>query len=157
MGRYYYNQQGEEGKFWVGVQPSDDPRTVYGMDEIEPDEPDESWGEAYMDYWADDSEFIKLKLDMQFVRLGVPVGERKYEFRDATDIGNYVWDELIKYYMTEEKPKDSRIIGYYMGKDEPTLYPIDKDKELAASRIQLGLFILNTIRKYGECSLNAEL
>lgn len=156
MGRFYNNQHGEEGKFWVAVQPSDDPRTVYGMDEVEPDEPDESWGEAYMEYWADDYDFIKMKLDQQYDKLKVPKENRKYDFENTEDIGDYVWEYITQFVFTKEKPKDSRVIGTYFGKDD-IRYPISEELELAASRIDLGLFILHTIAKWGECSITAEL
>lgn len=153
MGRYYSNQMGDEGKFWFAVQPSDDPRTVYGMDIIEPDttedDEDDTWGE-YVDYWADDSTFIRQKLRQQFRLLGVPPEEQKFDM-PMNEIGKYVWEELKGYFLTNEKPKDSRIIPYSGGE-----YPINKEKELAASRVQLGLFIYNSIKEYGECTLNAE-
>ena len=152
MGRYYSTQTGKEGKFWFAVQPSDDPKTVYRMGEIAQDREDES----YTDYESVDAEGIKKRLDGQYDILGVPKEERKYE---CDNEGAYVWDTLCKYYLTEqEPPKDKayEIIGYYMGEDRPTMYPIDKDKELAASRVQLGLVIYNTIISEGVCLLTAE-
>lgn len=160
MGRYYQNQHGEEGKFWFAVQPSDDPQTVYGMDELDPaemdSEEDDGYSESWLEYWADDEEFVRLKLNVQFGRLGVPVSERRYDFKDTQEIGKYVWTDLADYFLTKDKPKDERVIPYAM-EGEGTVYPISKGKELAASRIQLGLFILYTIKKYGDCSLTAEL
>lgn len=160
MGRYYQNQQGEEGKFWFAVQPSDDPQTIYGMDELSPaeidSEEDDGYDESWLEYWTDDEEFVRLKLDTQFVHLGVIASERRYDFKDTQEIGKYVWEDLAKYFLTKDKPKDERVIPYAMEGGD-TIYPTSKDKELAASRIQLGLFILYTIKKYGECSLTAEL
>lgn len=43
MGRYYYTDNGKEGKFMFGVQPSDDPDYM-GMIEQEP---------TSIDYYAD--------------------------------------------------------------------------------------------------------
>ena len=74
MGRWYYDQTGNQGKFWFAVQPSDDPKTIYGMSE-----------------------------------------------------------------------------------GEPTMYPISSEKELAASRVVLGLFIYNSIKNNGSCFMTAEL
>ena len=158
MGRYYYCNSGREGKFWFAVQPSDDPKTIYHMDEIEPDDEwdeESGYSESYADYESDDAESIKKHLDEQFDILGVPKEERKYEMED---VGKYVWDDLCKYYLTEEQTKDkdgNTNIGYAMG-DDITLYPISKEKELAASRVQLGLNIYNEIINEGECILNAE-
>ena len=162
MGRYYSVQTGKEGKFWFAVQPSDDPRTVYHMGEIEI-EPDDEWDEesgysdSYTDYESADAEKIKKHLDEQYDILGVPKEERKYKCENE---GHYVWEDLAKYYLTEkEPPKDASghvACGYYMGEDKPTMYPISSEKELAASRVQLGLVIYNTILTEGICMLNAE-
>lgn len=160
MGRYYSTQTGKEGKFWFAVQPSDDPRTVYHMGEIEPDDEwdeESGYGESYIDYECGDAERIKKHLDEQYDILGVPKEERKYKLDDE---GHYVWHDLVKYYLTEEQTKDAEghmNIGYHMGDDKPVMYPIDKEKELAASRVQLGLVIYNTILNEGYCMINAEL
>ena len=62
MGRYYSTQTGKEGKFWFAVQPSDDPRTVYHMGEIEPDDEwdeESGYSDSYTDYESADAEKIK--------------------------------------------------------------------------------------------------
>lgn len=160
MGRYYSVQTGKEGKFWFAVQPSDDPATIYHMDEIEPDDEwneESEYSDTYSDYESSDAEKIKKHLDEQYDILGVPKEERKYECENE---GEYVWEDLAKYFLTEqEPPKDAtghRACGYYMGEGEPTMYPISREKELAASRVQLGLVIYNTILTEGECLLTAE-
>lgn len=159
MGRYYSDQTGKEGKFWFAVQPSDDPKTIYGMGEMPPDdyEEDESYGEAYTDYESSDDEYVKKQLDKQYDILGVPKEERKYE---CDDENNYVWEDLVKYYLTEQQPPEDEsghvACGYYMGDDKPTMYPISREKELAASRVALGLFIYNSIKKNGSCFMTAE-
>lgn len=160
MGRYYSVQTGKQGKFWFAVQPSDDPKTVYHMSKIEPDD---EWDEesehsdTYTDYESSDAKKIKKHLDEQYDILGVPKEERKYKCEEE---GKYVWEDLAKYYLTEkEPPKDAMgyaTCGYYMGDDKPTMYPISSEKELAASRVQLGLVIYNTILTEGICMLNAE-
>ena len=125
------------------------------MSEIEPEDDEE--GEGYQDYECSDAERIKKHLDEQYDILGVPQKERKYKVEDE---GHYVWHDLVKYYLTEEQTKDERgypNIGYSMGDDRPTMYPINKEKELAASRVQLGLVIYNTILKEGYCMITAEL
>ena len=159
MGRYYSVQTGKEGKFWFAVQPSDDPKTVYHMGEIEPDDEwdeESGYSDTYTDYESADAKKIKKHLDEQYDILGVPKEERKYKCEDE---GHYVWHDLAKYYLTEqEPPKDEayKVCGYYMGDDKPTMYPISSEKELAASRVQLGLVIYNTILTEGVCMLNAE-
>ena len=160
MGRYYSVQTGKEGKFWFAVQPSDDPKTVYHMGEIEPDDEwdeESGYSDSYTDYESADAEKIKKHLDEQYDILGVPKEERKYRCENE---GEYVWEDLAKYYLTEkEPPKDAMghmACGYYMGDDKPTMYPISSEKELAASRVQLGLVIYNTILTEGICMLNAE-
>lgn len=155
MGRYYNTQTGKEGKFWFAVQPSDDPSTIYHMDDVSEYEEEEVYG-SYSDYESSDADKIKKHLDEQYDILGVPKEERKYECENE---GEYVWETLSKYYLTEqEPPKDEayKVCGYYMGDNKPTMYPIDSEKELAASRVQLGLVIYNTILTEGECLLTAE-
>lgn len=163
MGRMYYDQTGNQGKFWFAVQPSDDPKTIYGMSEVEPDadwdeEEADGYGESYIDYESSDDEYVKKQLDIQYDILGVPKEERKYE---CDDDNAYVWDDLAKYFLTEQEPQEDesgyRACGYYMGDNEPTMYPISKEKELAASRVQLGLVIYNAIKKDGSCLLTADL
>lgn len=160
MGRYYFCNSGREGKFWFAVQPSTDPKDIYGMNEIPADdmeyEEDNGYGECFVDYEAYDAERIKKRLDKQYDILGVPQEERKYEMED---VGDYVWHTLQKYYLTEKQTKDNDgniNIGYAMG-DDSTLYPISKEKELAASRVQLGLNIYNEIKQLGYCSMTADL
>lgn len=161
MGRMYYDQTGNEGKFWFTVQPSDDPKTIYGMGEVEPDDEwgkDSGYGETYIDYESSNDEYVKKQLDKQYDILGVPKEERKYE----CDNGNaYVWDDLAKYFLTEQEPPEDeteyKVCGYHMGDGEPTMYPISSEKELAASRVVLGLFIYNSIKNNGSCFMTAEL
>lgn len=161
MGRYYYDQTGKEGKFWFAVQPSDDPKTIYGMGEVEPDDEgdeDSGYGDNYIDYESSDDEYVKKQLDIQYDILGVPKDERKYECDDGDA---YVWNDLAKYYLTEQEPQEDatghKACGYYMGEGEPTMYPISSAKELAASRVQLGLFIYNSIKGNGSCFMTADL
>ena len=161
MGRMYYDQTGNEGKFWFAVQPSDDPKTIYGMGEVEPDDEgdeDSGYGETYIDYESSNDEYVKKQLDKQYDILGVQKDERKYECDDGNA---YVWDDLAKYFLTEQEPQEDATgysaCGYHMGDDKPTMYPISSEKELAASRVVLGLFIYNSIKNNGSCFMTAEL
>lgn len=148
MGRYYANQQGDQGKFWVALQPSDDPETVYDMDECDTDDG------TFTNYFGDNSELIKVKLDEQYDILGVPKDERKYELANINDRFDYIWKDLFKYYLRYDNPDD--VAGYYIGDNKPSAYPISEKLALAASRVDLGLFIYNTIKEYGECTMEAE-
>ena len=161
MGRYYYFNSGREGKFWFAVQPSTDPKDIYGMNEVPADDADQGeddgYGECYVDYECYDAERIKKRLDKQYDILGVPKDERKYEL---DDVGNYVWEDLAKYYLTEKQTKDAMghtACGYHMGDDKPVMYPISSEKELAASRVQLGLNIYNELKQKGYCMMTADL
>ena len=151
MGRYYSTANNDfDGKFWFGVQPSDDPERVYGM------RPSASYDdESFVDYDADDNDSDKImtELDKQFNYLGVPKDKRRYKFENSNETGAYVWDELTDYYLQDEEHKGE--IPYSMG-DDQRKWPISKERMLAASRVQLGLNILNDIRKHGECQMTAE-
>lgn len=171
MGRYYTsNNSGEQGKFWFAVQPSDDVETIYGMTMVEPPrdmegEEEEDWegyGESWADYETGDTQYVIDQLNKQYDILGVPQEERIYEYEDEWNAetledkngrNDYVWGTMKKYFLTKTKTDG---IGYAMGNGMETEYPISKEKELAASRVNLGLFILHDIQNYGECSMNME-
>lgn len=153
MGRYYSTANNDfDGKFWFGVQPSDDPERVFGM---KPTGGDESYTDYYLD--DNDSQSVMNELDKQFSKMGVPQDKRRYRFENADEVAAYVWDELYEYYLTEKVTKDIHgqpNIPWAVG--DKTMYPKSTDKVLAASRVSLGLRILNDLRKHGECQLNAE-
>lgn len=158
MGRYYHNQFGEEGKFWFAVQPSGDPATVFGGTDVTDESGEEGFDESYADYDISDGDFVRKKLDEQYDILGVPQDERRYNV--AVDKrGSYLWNDLFNYIFTYEKPKNFDDIPYgdFKNGEHRTYYALSKEKELAASRIDLGLFILSTINRDGTCSLTAEL
>lgn len=159
MGRFYQNQFGEEGKFWFAVQPSDDPETVFdGVDVTEIDDEDEDDNDYYIDYDIDDAEYVKKKLDEQYDILGVPKEKRRFDV-PIGERGKYIWEELFDYIFSHEKPDgfDGIPYGDYKDGEHITYYALSKEKELAASRLDLGLFILDTIRRAGVCSMTAEL
>ena len=153
MGRYYTTASGNyDGKFWFAVQPSDDPETVFGLRDVT--DCDDEYCQSYADYEGADQTKVRRELHKQFDILGVPREKRMFKFDNGGQVGTYVWDELRGYYMTNKKSDDVREIPYAFG--EETLYPISREKELAASRIELGLCILNEMRTQGGCSINAE-
>lgn len=157
MGRYYHNQFGEEGKFWFGVQPSEDPATVFGATDVTETD-SEDYDEDYADYDISDDEFVKKKLDEQYDILGVPKDKRRYRI-DTDKRGKYIWGELFDYIFSYEKPEkyDGIPYGDFEDGKHITYYALSREKELAASRVSLGLFILNTIYRDGVCSMTAEL
>ena len=159
MGRYYSNQFGEEGKFWFAVQPSDDPETVFGATDVTDESDEEGFDEGYIDYDISDGEFVKKKLDEQYDIIGVPKDKRRYNV-PIDKRSSYIWDDLFDYIFTYEKPEsssDTIPYGDFKNGKHITYWAKDKNKELAASRISLGLFILSTINRDGYCSLTAEL
>lgn len=164
MGRYYSNQFGEEGKFWFAVQPSDDPESVYGgvdvtdVTDIANESEESGYDAGYIDYDIFDGELVKKKLDEQYDILEVPKDKRKFNV-PIGERGKYIWEELFDYIFSYEKPDgfDGIPYGDYKDGEHITYYALSKEKELAASRIDLGLFILKTIRRAGVCSMTAEL
>lgn len=130
MGRYYYCNSGREGKFWFAVQPSTDPKDIYGMNEVSIEEGGEEEGDGYGTSWVDyegyDSQRIKRRLDKQFDILGVPKEERKYKL---DDVGSYVWNDLRKYFLTTTQ-QNKEDIGYaMMDEDNDTSwYPLSKER-----------------------------
>ena len=151
MGRYYTMKSGKyDGKFWVGTQSSADPET-FGMDEIghRPDE-------QIIEYATNNADVVREELDKQFTKLGVPSEERRYRFDNSTEVYDYVWDKLGKYFLTDKPPKEGAI-GWYAGEGKPTMYGISKELEETAARVDLGLNILNEMyANNGVCVLDAE-
>lgn len=156
MGRYYHNQFGEEGKFWFAVQPSDDPETIFGATDVT-DEDDEEYDPQYRDYDIDDEKFVAKKINEQYDIIGVPANKRRFDVDDESRT-SYIWEDLFDYIWTYEKPEDSDTIPYgdFKNGEHITYWAKDKNKELAASRVNLGLFILSTIKRDGTCQLTAE-
>lgn len=156
MGRYYYSANGDfDGKFWFGVQPSEDCEEVYGFSISEPDD-NEEYEATYADAWQDDDKRVREALDKQFDIVNVPKDKRRYEFDSTTEIGSYVWDELSDYFL-QDTPAKKGDTGYYMGADKPTKYAKGDDIALAMARVELGLCALNDIRKHGECNWTIDL
>lgn len=162
MGRYYSTENGEfNGKFWFGVQGSDEPGWVYGMAE-EQGEPDEDGDECLTELWyyadEDNVERIMNVLDRQYTILGVNKYKRRYNFDNGNEIADYVWGELQDMFLQDKQKRGANTIEstpYLMGPNEKK-YAINEQRVRAASRVDLGLRILNDIRKHGECHLMAE-
>ena len=158
MGRFYNNQDGAEGKFWFGVQPSDDPESVFGATDVTDESEESRFDTGYVDYEIVDDEYVAKKLNEQYDILGVPTEKRRFDV-DVGKRGKYIWDELFDYIFSYEKPEkyDGIPYGDFKDGEHITYYALSKEKELAASRIDLGLFILGTIKRHGICSMTAEM
>jgi hypothetical protein len=89
MGRYYDGDI--EGKFWFGVQSSDD-ATFFGAKEREP---------MFVEYGVEDMAEVDKGLDMCILNLGANK-ERLDKFFDSCDHG-YNDEMLIKYYKDKHK------------------------------------------------------
>ena len=128
MGRYYNGDI--EGKFWFGVQSSDD-ATHFGEIEQEP---------AYIDYYVDNLEDVEAGLCEARAELGQDE-QRLNAFFDTRD--SYNDGMIIKYY------KET----YQIDLTERELY---QKLELLA-RIELGEKIHKVVKEQGSCSFSAEL
>lgn len=128
MGRYYSGDI--EGKFWFGVQSSDD-AGFFGGSESEPN---------YINYWFD-------KEDLTDIRLGVDkcnkaLGEYKVKFDKFFNKGGKGYEG----YNDEMMEKEFKI-------------PNEKIRELLKwyARLDLGEKILNCVKENGSCEFEAEL
>jgi len=128
MGRYYNGDI--EGKFWFGVQSSDD-ALHFGAIEQEP---------AYIDYYVDDIEQVEDGLKEARDELG----QDEQRLNDYFDKHNsYNHEILIKHY------KETYIIDL-------TEKELSRKLELLA-RIDLGEKIHKVVKEQGSCSFSAEL
>lgn len=129
MGRYYDGDI--EGKFWFGVQSSDDAE-FFGAKEREP---------MFVEYGVEDIEEVDKGLDMCILNLGANK-ERLDKFFDSCDHGY----------------NDEMIIKYYKDKLKLT---IDEDfvrKMLIwYARLDLGEKIKKCMVEKGFCEFRAEL
>lgn len=156
MGRYYNTDNGREGKFMFGVQPSSDPEEM-GMHEEEP---------TQVDYYADtdDVENIKKKLDEQYDILGVPKEERIYYCKTQQEAMEFENKSLHDRVFVTVNKNDAEAMAKH--KDE-TRWASDKGDDyldfeikgraLPLARIRLALDILSDIEDTGSCMLSAEL
>ena len=152
MGRYYYTDNGREGKFMFGVQPSDDPELM-GMRE------DNSRITYYAD--EDDKETIEKKLDEQYDLLGIPKKDRLYFYENDEEYDKYerevlddkAWVKVKDDSKEAEKYKNE--VKWYCEDKGYTKYE-RKGMAIVLARIRLGTTILSDINEKGYCSLEAE-
>ena len=127
MGRYYHGDI--EGKFWFGVQSSDD-GTFFGAQEYQ----------NTIDYLVDDAEQVKDGIEKCNLDLGNHTNKLSAFFKDANSYNDKMiidyYKEHFKEDITEEK------IRYLL-----TWY----------ARLQLGKEILECVEENGQCAFTAEL
>jgi len=139
MGRYYSGDI--EGKFWFGVQGSDDAIHFGGTydyidgegEVVDEDEQDEAV-EMYFHFGQEDVESIKEGIQKCLDELGEN-HEKIEKFFDERDSYN---DEILANALETSVPKTRSLLEHY-------------------ARLGLGLKIENCVGENGECNFTAEL
>ena len=133
MGRYYHGDI--EGKFWFGVQSSDD-GTFFGAQEYQ----------NTIDYLVDDIEQVKKGIEECRNNLG---GNEKMLDDFFKDVHSYNEQMIIDYY---KKNTHTNVEFDFE-------FPFERIKYLLAwyARLQLGKEILECVEKNGQCAFTAEL
>lgn len=139
MGRYYSGDI--EGKFWFGVQGSDDAIHFGGTydyidgegEVVDEDEQDEAV-EMYFHFGQEDVESIKEGIQKCLDELGEN-HEKIEKFFDERDSYN---DEILANALETSVPKTRSLLEHY-------------------ARLGLGLKIENCVGEKGECNFTAEL
>ena len=128
MGRYYSGDI--EGKFWFGVQSSDD-AVHFGAEEQEPN---------HINYYINDIEQVEAGLKATRDELGIDE-QRLNEYFDKHH--SYNDEILIKYYIEN--------YGVVITANE-----LNQKLELLA-RLDLGEKIYAVVKEQGDCSFTAEM
>lgn len=141
MGRFYDGDI--EGKFGVGVQPSND-ADFFGVEGTEPDATE-----------FDEDEVVPDCLLYDFSEADLPAVEEGLD--ECRRTLNEEYAELSRkdkeFWAGHDSPCGSRDYEAAMGVDEDTL----RDFERWMCRLALGTEIAECIRKTGSCSFSAEL
>ena len=128
MGRYYNGDI--EGKFWFGVQPSDDGE-FFGAVASEP---------SYIDYYVDDIEKVEEGLKKCKDYLGVNENRLNDFFKERNGYNEEMlakhWQDV--YGIALKTSSVQEMLGWY-------------------ARLQLGLKIFECVNKNQSCSFTAEL
>lgn len=139
MGRFYSGDI--EGKFWFGVQSSDD-ASAFGGDEIyidsygeEVDEDDEDMSEIAYSFRKEHLDEISETLQDCKLELGENYEKIRDFFRDRD---SYTEEMLSEYLGIEDKMETHNLLKIY-------------------ARVILGEKIKDCIKKKGECNFTAEL
>lgn len=129
MGRYYNGDI--EGKFWFGVQDSDDAE-FFGASVTQP---------HYLDCYAD---------DINAISKGIA------ECLDALGDNKQKLDDFFN--GIEHGYNDEMIIDYYKRKHDATVTENDIRKMLKwYARLELGQKMFDCVKQKGDCSFTAEL
>lgn len=128
MGRYYWGDI--EGKFWFGVQSSDD-ADFFGVKGCEPQE---------ISYFFE-------KEDLPKIKKGVSLCEKF--------LGS-LKKELDQFFSKNDSYNDDMIIEFFSDKGLNISHDRIKDLLKYYARLQLGNKILTCVEENGECSFVAE-
>tara|TARA_R100000329_G_scaffold88833_1_gene74620 strand:+ start:1032 stop:1412 length:381 start_codon:yes stop_codon:yes gene_type:complete len=99
MGRYYHGDI--EGKFWFGVQPSDDPK-FFGAQEEEPE---------FISYYTEDLEGVAFGIDICKKELGKYYKDVHHFYTNIVSDPNYA-QQLHEWLNISESEADN-LIGWY--------------------------------------------
>jgi hypothetical protein len=128
MGRYYNGDI--EGKFWFGVQSSDD-AVNFGAVETEPN---------YIDYYVDNLEAVE---------------EGLKEARDELGVDE---QRLNGFFEKHDSYNDQMIIKYYKETFDEDITERQLNSKLTLlARLDLGEKIYKVVKENGYCSFSAEL
>lgn len=158
MGRFY-STQNHEGKFAFAVQPSQDPITVFCMEDITEEE---DLGFDYFDCLLKKTprniQYLLAMINVLYDVLRVPQDKRQYEFEDEVDVFGQYHKYIYRKATKTDIKKYKNYIFYNSGDGEGSLIEICPHVSvLAASRLYLGLVIYNDLLKDGHCTMTAEL
>ena len=151
MGRYYSGDI--EGKFWFGVQGSDD-ASFFGGEESEPN---------FVNYYFTEEDLPSIKEGVEKCRAALGENKEKLDAFFEKSMG-YTDGDVGVALGLEPPPKESRhepkadgsvSHGWY-GLDAPERQTVSKALEWYA-RLELGEKILKCVEEKGECSFEAEL
>lgn len=130
MGRYYSGDI--EGKFWFGVQSSDDALN-FGAEECEPN---------YIEYYVDNLEAVEKGLKETREQLGIDE-QRLNDFFEMRGPLGY---------------NDEMLIKYYKNTFDLDITERDVNNKLALlARLDLGEKIYKCVKEQGHCGFTAEL
>ena len=99
MGRYYHGDI--EGKFWFGVQPSDDPK-FFGAEEEEPD---------FISYYTEDLEAIEYGIKSCKAHLGKYYKDVHHFFTVIVNDPNYA--QRLNEWLNISESEADNLMGWY--------------------------------------------
>ena len=99
MGRYYHGDI--EGKFWFGIQPSDDPK-FFGAEEEAPD---------YISYYTEDLKAIEVGIKSCKKHLGKYYKDVHHFFTETVNDPNYA--QRLHEWLNISEVKAENLMGWY--------------------------------------------